>query len=62
MSPDGWYKMYKWAQEIQLILWYLWLGTGEFSLSFGTSGWAQGNSAYPLVPLAGYRGILLVYW
>ena len=49
MSPDGWYKMYKWAQEIQLILWYLWLGTGEFRLSFGTSGWVQGNSACLLV-------------
>ena len=35
MSPDGWYKTYKWAQEIQLILWYLWLGTGEFCLSTG---------------------------
>ena len=35
MSPDGWYKMYKWVQEIQLILWYLWLGTGEFCLSTG---------------------------
>ena len=68
--------MYKWVQEIPLILWYLWLGTGdiplilsylwlgtgEFRLSFGTSGWVQGNSAYPFVPLAGYRGILVVYW
>ena len=35
-----------WVQEIPLILWYLWLGTG--------------NSAYPLVPLAGYRGIPLI--
>ena len=47
---------------IPLILWYLWLGTGEFRLSFRTSGWVQENSAYPLVPLAGYRGILVVYW
>ena len=54
--------MYKWVQEIPLILWYLWLGTGEFRLSFGTSGWVQGNSAYPLVPLAGYRGIPLILW
>lgn len=52
----------KWVQEIPLILWYLWLGTGEFHLSFGTSGWIQENSAYPLVPLAGYRRILVVYW
>ena len=37
-----------WVQEIPLILWYLWLGTG--------------NSAYPLVPLAGYRGIPLILW
>ena len=49
-------------RRIPLILWYLWLGTGEFRLSFGTSGWVQENSAYPLVPLAGYRGILVVYW
>ena len=49
-------------RRIPLILWYLWLGTGEFRLSFRTSGWVQENSAYPLVPLAGYRGILVVYW
>ena len=24
-----------WVQEIPLILWYLWLGTGEFWLSIG---------------------------
>ena len=41
--------MYKWVQEIPLILSYLWLGTGEFRLSFGTSGWVQGNSGCLLV-------------
>ena len=35
-------------------------GYRKFRLSFGTSGWVQGNSAYPLVPLAGYRGIPLI--
>ena len=34
---------------IPLILSYLWLGTGEFRLSFGTSGWVQGNSGCLLV-------------
>ena len=37
-------------------------GYRKFRLSFGTSGWVQGNSAYPLVPLAGYRGIPLILW
>lgn len=37
-------------------------GYRKFRLSFSAFGWVQRNSAYPLVPLAGYRGILLVYW
>ena len=37
-------------------------GYRKFRLSFGTSGWVQGNSTYPLVPLAGYRRIPLILW
>ena len=64
-----------WVQEIPLILWYLWLGTGNSAYPLvplaGYRGiplilsylWlGTGEFAYPLVPLAGYRGILVVYW
>ena len=37
-------------------------GYRKFRLAFGTSGWVQGNSAYPFVPLAGYRRIPLILW